>query len=151
MDLIICRNVFVYFEKDYINQVIYKFFNVLKPRGYLITGHAELQGIENIGKFQAKIHPESMIYQRPIDLWKEPLTINTKSIIDIDNRWNNLLYSSRKYQEPYPKTNQVENHQAENLKLSQKSLEEAKRYFAMSYREQAENSGRINKMDRHVD
>ncbi|WP_027249339.1 CheR family methyltransferase [Planktothrix agardhii] len=129
VDLIICRNVFVYFEKDYINQVIYKFFNVLKPRGYLITGHAELQGIENIGKFQAKIHPESMIYQRPIDLWKEPLTINTKSIIDIDNRWNNLLYSSRKYQEPYPKTNQVENHQAENLKLSQKSLEEAKRYF----------------------
>lgn len=129
VDLIICRNVFVYFEKEYINQVISKFFNVLKPGGYLITGHAELQGIENIEKFQAKIYPESMIYQRPIDLLKAPLTIPPKLIIDLDNPWNNLLYSSRKYQEPYPKTNQGENHPSEIFNLPQKNLEEAKRYF----------------------
>ncbi|SKB11507.1 Chemotaxis protein methyltransferase [Planktothrix sp. PCC 11201] len=129
VDLIICRNVFVYFEKEYINQVISKFFNVLKPGGYLITGHAELQGTENIEKFQAKIYPESMIYQRPIDLFKEPLTIPPRLIIDVDNRWNNLLYSSRKYQEPYPKTSQGENHPSEIFNLPQKSLEEAKIYF----------------------
>ncbi|WRH66314.1 MAG: CheR family methyltransferase [Planktothrix sp. GU0601_MAG3] len=129
VDLIICRNVFVYFEKDYINQVISKFFNALKPGGYLITGHAELQGTENIEKFQAKIYPESMIYQRPIDLFKAPLTINPKLIIDVDNSWNNLLYSSRKSQEPYPKTNQGENHPPEIFNLPSKNLEEAKRYF----------------------
>jgi chemotaxis protein methyltransferase CheR len=99
VDLIICRNVFVYFEKDYINQVISKFFDVLKPGGYLITGHAELQGTENIEKFQAKIYPESMIYQRPIGLVKEPFTSPKSLIINRDNSWNNLLYSSRENQE----------------------------------------------------
>ncbi|HAO12414.1 MAG TPA: chemotaxis protein CheR [Planktothrix sp. UBA8407] len=129
VDLIICRNVFVYFEKDYINQVIAKFFDVLKPGGYLITGHAELQGTENIEKFQAKIYPESMIYQRPIGLVKEPFTSPKSLIMNRDNLWNNLLYSSRKIQDSHPKVNQHENHQSEILNLPQKNLEEAKRYF----------------------
>jgi chemotaxis protein methyltransferase CheR len=46
-----------------------------------------------------------------------------------DNSWNNLLYSSQKNQDSQPKVNQHENHQSEILKLPQKSLEEAKRYF----------------------
>lgn len=129
VDLIICRNVFVYFEKYYINQVVSKFFDVLKPGGYLITGHAELQGTESIEKFESKIYPESMIYQRPIGLFKESLTPPKNLIGDRDYRWDNLLYSAQNHQEQHPKNQQKEHHQSEVVKLPQKSLEEAKRYF----------------------
>jgi len=64
IDLIVCRNVFVYFEKHHISQAINKFYQVLKPEGYLITAHSELQGVEN-NPFKATIFPESVIYQRP--------------------------------------------------------------------------------------
>lgn len=63
MDLIICRNVFVYFEHKYITLVLKKFYNTLKPGGFLMTGHAELHG-QGMAQFQAKVFPESVIYQR---------------------------------------------------------------------------------------
>lgn len=63
MDLIICRNVFIYFTENAINQVVEKFFNTLKPNGYLITGHAELNNSQ-VKAFQTKLFSESIIYQR---------------------------------------------------------------------------------------
>ena len=36
MDLIICRNVFIYFTDQAISQVVEKFFQTLKPNGYLM-------------------------------------------------------------------------------------------------------------------
>ncbi|HLO50948.1 MAG TPA: CheR family methyltransferase [Kamptonema sp.] len=63
MDLILCRNVFVYFEAHYIALVLKKFYNTLKNRGYLITGHAELHG-QVLGQFRANVFPESVVYQR---------------------------------------------------------------------------------------
>jgi chemotaxis protein methyltransferase CheR len=64
MDLIICRNVFIYFERSAIAKVISKFHQTLKPVGYLLTGHAELSN-QNLNPFQIKVFPESLIYQRP--------------------------------------------------------------------------------------
>lgn len=69
LDLIICRNVFVYFEKTYITQVMKKFCDRLKPGGYLITGHAELQAQDYSELYQAKIFPESIVYQKPQNAW----------------------------------------------------------------------------------
>ncbi|XZN99932.1 MAG: CheR family methyltransferase [Microcoleus sp.] len=63
IDLILCRNVFVYFEHQYISQVLKKFANTLRPGGYLITGHAEVYG-QIMKEFQPKIFPESVVYQR---------------------------------------------------------------------------------------
>ncbi len=62
MDLILCRNVFVYFEARYISQVLKKFANTLRPGGYLMTGHAEINS-HVIHEFQAKVFPESVVYQ----------------------------------------------------------------------------------------
>lgn len=62
-DLILCRNVFIYFDSPAIEQVLNKFYNALQPFGYLITGHAELYG-QNLSQFQTKIFPESVVYQR---------------------------------------------------------------------------------------
>ena len=61
MDLIICRNVFIYFTDEAIGRVVEKFFHTLKPNGYLLTGHAEL-GSHHVKAFQAKLFPESVIY-----------------------------------------------------------------------------------------
>lgn len=65
-DLIICRNVFIYFEPLVIANILNKFYNALQPLGYLITGHAELYG-QNLSQFQTKAFPESVVYQRPAD------------------------------------------------------------------------------------
>lgn len=63
MDLILCRNVFVYFEAQYIALVLKKFYNTLSAGGYLMTSHAELHG-QVLDQFRAIIFPESVIYQR---------------------------------------------------------------------------------------
>ncbi|MBD1888672.1 CheR family methyltransferase [Coleofasciculus sp. FACHB-SPT9] len=64
IDLILCRNVFVYFDKPAISLVVNKFYNTLQTEGYLLTAHAELQGID-ISLFHTESFPESTIYQRP--------------------------------------------------------------------------------------
>ena len=63
MDIIICRNVFIYFNFDAIASVIEKFYHTLRPSGYLIVGHTELLG-QNLNKFQLKAFTESIVYQR---------------------------------------------------------------------------------------
>ncbi len=63
IDLILCRNVFVYFEHKYISLVLKKFSKTLRPGGYLMTGHAEVYG-QIMNEFQPKIFPESVVYQR---------------------------------------------------------------------------------------
>ncbi len=63
MDIIICRNVFIYFDVISISTVLDKFYHTLNTAGYLITGHAELHG-QNLNKLQTKVFPESLVYQR---------------------------------------------------------------------------------------
>ncbi|MGK7945897.1 MAG: CheR family methyltransferase [Microcystaceae cyanobacterium] len=64
MDIVICRNVFIYFVELAIVRVLGKFYNMLQPFGYLMTGHAEV-GMQHLKRFQTKLFPESIIYQRP--------------------------------------------------------------------------------------
>lgn len=40
-DLIFCRNVMIYFDQPEKTELINKFYNVLKPGGYLFIGHSE--------------------------------------------------------------------------------------------------------------
>jgi chemotaxis protein methyltransferase CheR len=74
IDLIICRNVFIYFTDTAISRVVEKFYDALQPDGYLLTGHAELY-TQNLNKFQAKAFPEGIVYRR-LD---EQLTISSQS------------------------------------------------------------------------
>lgn len=78
MDLIICRNVFIYFERLAIAKVISKFYHTLKPLGYLLTGHAELSS-QNLNLFQIKVFPESLIYQRTAT---DSTTASSSSVLD---------------------------------------------------------------------
>ncbi len=61
IDLIICRNVFIYFEASAIAKVLDKFNQILQPSGYLITGHTELCG-QDLSHFETKLFPESLVY-----------------------------------------------------------------------------------------
>jgi len=63
MDLIVCRNVFIYFDREAIGVVLPKLTNTLRVGGYLVTGHGELIG-QNMGPLRARLYPESVVYQR---------------------------------------------------------------------------------------
>ncbi len=64
LDLIICRNVFIYFESVAITKVVEKFYNSLQPLGYFLAGHSELYG-QDLKQFKLRNLPESLVLQRP--------------------------------------------------------------------------------------
>lgn len=41
LDMIFCRNVMIYFDKDLRKKLVAEFYRLLKPGGYLIVGHTE--------------------------------------------------------------------------------------------------------------
>ncbi len=63
MDLILCRNVFIYFDVDTVSAVANKLANAICDGGYLITAHAELGGIDLDG-MRSRLFTESVVYQR---------------------------------------------------------------------------------------
>lgn len=63
IDLILCRNVFIYFEPSSIRKVAQKMVAALRPGGYLMTAHGELQGQE-FRQLAILSFPESAIYQK---------------------------------------------------------------------------------------
>lgn len=63
MDLILCRNVFVYFDSEKINYIAEKLSASLREGGYLITGHTELIG-HRINNLQSRLFTGGVVYQR---------------------------------------------------------------------------------------
>jgi chemotaxis protein methyltransferase CheR len=63
MDLILCRNVLIYFQPDVIRAVAGKLASCLAPGGYLVTGHTELMGVPVPG-LGGRLFPEGVVYQR---------------------------------------------------------------------------------------
>jgi chemotaxis protein methyltransferase CheR len=41
MDVIFCRNVMIYFDRETQQRLVQKFYNCLRPGGYLFIGHSE--------------------------------------------------------------------------------------------------------------
>lgn len=63
-DVIICRNVIIYFDKNAKAKVINSFFGKLAPGGYLLLGHSEsLMNITTV--FKLKHLTKVMVYQKP--------------------------------------------------------------------------------------
>lgn len=63
MDLIICRNVFIYFQPDTIAKIVDKFHAVLRTGGFFLSGHTELQG-QDLSKFSTLHFDSSVAYQK---------------------------------------------------------------------------------------
>jgi chemotaxis protein methyltransferase CheR len=73
IDLIVCRNVFIYFGLSTIAEILDKFYHTLRPSGYLLVGHSELAS-QNLSRFQIQIFSHSLIYQR-----REPDSLTAKN------------------------------------------------------------------------
>ncbi len=64
MDVILCRNVIIYFDLETKKRVIETFYEKLRPGGYLLLGHAE--SLINISSAFALEHlKKDLVYRRP--------------------------------------------------------------------------------------
>lgn len=63
MDLILCRNVFIYFTAANIAAVATKLAASLSEGGYLVTGHTELIG-HRVQNLRSRLVAEGVVYQR---------------------------------------------------------------------------------------
>lgn len=79
MDLILCRNVFIYFENSAIAKVLDKIYQTLQPSGYFLTGHTELSA-QNLSQFDKIAFPESIVYQRPSERKTQQETLNKQNL-----------------------------------------------------------------------
>lgn len=63
MQIIFCRNVMIYFQREEQTVLVERFYNALKPGGYLFIGHAEsLQMLET--KFHTVNTPLGILYRK---------------------------------------------------------------------------------------
>lgn len=62
-DLIVCRNVLIYFSLEIIRSVVRGFYECLKPGGWLLVGHSE-PNIELFDSFQTVRSGDTVLYQR---------------------------------------------------------------------------------------
>ncbi len=63
MDLILCRNVTIYFTPPVTQQVVDRFYDALLEGGWLVVGHAE-HSLTTYRRFQARRYPNTILYQR---------------------------------------------------------------------------------------
>lgn len=65
MDVILCRNVVIYFDTETKRQVVRTFHEKLTPGGYLLMGHSEsLLNLSN--EFELKHLANDMVYRKPL-------------------------------------------------------------------------------------
>lgn len=62
VDIILCRNVLIYFDLEAIKKVVNAFESIIKPEGYLFLGHAET--ITNIKSLFKTIYTPSTFYYK---------------------------------------------------------------------------------------
>lgn len=63
MDLILCRNVFIYFDADTVATVAEKQAATLSQGGYLMTGHTEIIGLHG-QNLRSRLFADGVVYQR---------------------------------------------------------------------------------------
>lgn len=63
MDLILCRNTFIYMAPQVVSRIADKLTETLADGGILITGHGELYA-HHLGKLRSRVFPESIVYQK---------------------------------------------------------------------------------------
>lgn len=77
-DVILCRNVSIYFSPDVVQRLVHRFHECLVPGGWLLVGHAE-PNLETFRDFRTVNSPGAVLYRReheraPVQavLWQPP-------------------------------------------------------------------------------
>jgi chemotaxis protein methyltransferase CheR len=76
MDLILCRNVTIYFAEETTRQIVARFYEALINGGWLVVGHSE-HSLVTYRRYQVHNFPGAILYQRtgqPTELPKSWLT-----------------------------------------------------------------------------
>jgi chemotaxis protein methyltransferase CheR len=63
LNLILCRNVTIYFDKTATSQTVDRFYRALVDGGWLVTGHSEYS-LETYRHFQTRTYADAILYQR---------------------------------------------------------------------------------------
>ncbi len=66
LDLIVCRNVTIYFDTATTQKVAERFYSALAPGGWLIVGHAEPQA-SVYHQFEVHNFPNTVVYRKPVN------------------------------------------------------------------------------------
>jgi chemotaxis protein methyltransferase CheR len=66
LDMIICRNVTIYFDEQTTRQIVNRFYHALSPGGWLIVGHSEPQSTM-YQQFEVYNFPNTVIYRKRLD------------------------------------------------------------------------------------
>lgn len=65
-DIILCRNVLIYFDDDTIRAVVRRLYRALTPGGWLIVGHAEARS-DFFAGFEVVNFPGTVTYRKPLN------------------------------------------------------------------------------------
>ena len=63
LDLIVCRNVLIYFARAALPHILERFYRALRPGGLLMAGHGELLTVST--SFEVLSYAHSLVYRRP--------------------------------------------------------------------------------------
>jgi chemotaxis protein methyltransferase CheR len=63
LDLIVCRNVTIYFSTDTTRRLAERFYETLREGGYLVVGHSE-HSLETYRRFETHALPDAILYRR---------------------------------------------------------------------------------------
>lgn len=74
LDLILCRNVFIYFDSAAVTAVAVKLAATLREGGYLMTAHTELIG-HPVRELESRLFVEGVAYQRRVRMPAERLYV----------------------------------------------------------------------------
>ena len=91
MDVVLCRNVIIYFDVETKRRVIHSFYERLRPGGYLLLGHSESL-IAISSAFELSHLERDLVYRRPIpgEELRDPLhqiaEATAASIVDGEER-----------------------------------------------------------------
>ena len=66
VDMILCRNVIIYFDAESRKKVLENFYTVLKPGGHLLLGHSESLA-HTTTPFEMTRLGECLVYRKPVD------------------------------------------------------------------------------------
>lgn len=71
LDIILCRNVTIYFRPQTTQEVVRRFHGCLMEGGFLLTGATEYSH-EIYRDFEARVFPETVVYQKPLSQKRAP-------------------------------------------------------------------------------
>ena len=84
-DIILCRNVLMYFSQDHVRAVIKRFYRSLADKGWLVVGSSETSHIF-FSQFQTVNYPGAIVYRKDLTMEQpsvlQPPVYDTDTIID---------------------------------------------------------------------